>query len=112
MTKFTFSALALVCVLLLAGCSTASRPGNCGCLEGNLCGWQFYKPADLVEGQDQCCRDLCRPAPCCAPGIPYSEAMVAAPEATADAAPAADAMTEAAPAAEGTAEFGLPAPTR
>ena len=104
MTKFTLSALALVCVLMLAGCSTASRPGNCGCIEGNLCGWNFYKPADLVEGQAVHCRDLCCPQPpqCC-PGVQYTQTTVPAPEPmpapASDALPAPEVM-EAAPAAE------------
>ena len=51
MNKFTLLVLALgFCALMLAGCSTASNPGCCGCMEGNRCGWDFYKGADLVEG--------------------------------------------------------------
>ena len=82
MTKFTVIALALsFCALMFAGCCTASRPGSCGCIEGNVCGWNFYKGADLVEGQENCgrARDICAPQPCCPQGIPYSEAVVAAP---------------------------------
>jgi hypothetical protein len=86
MTKFTQLTLALVGALLLVGCSTASKPGNCGCLEGNLCGWNFYKPADMIEGQAVGCRDLCAPQPCCAPGISYTttEVPASAPAAAPD----------------------------
>lgn len=118
MTRFTVIALALsFCALTFAGCSTASRPGCCGCMEGNLCGWNFYKPADLVEGQAvNGCRDLCA-QPCCEPGVvltqetlaPVVPAEAAAPDG-ADA--AADVAAEEAPAEGAVSEFGEPAEAR
>lgn len=116
MTKFTVFALVLsFCALTFAGCSTASHPGCCGCVEGNLCGWNFYKPADLVEGRAaNGCRDLCAD-PCCEPGVRYSEAVVApaTPPASVssegNAAPAADATDVA---EDGLAEFAPPAAAR
>jgi len=116
MNKLTLLVLALgFCALMLAGCSTASRPGCCGCMEGNRCGWDFYRPGDLVEGRAMnCCggdQDPCqRP---CKQGVVVSQCYAVPVEKKA---PAVETPEEAAGAAaaagEDVAEFGPPADER
>ncbi|MDA1193865.1 MAG: hypothetical protein O2894_01635 [Planctomycetota bacterium] len=51
----------LVSAIALAGCT--SDPCNdcaCGRLDGNCCGWEFYKPCKLIRG-DSCDLDCAPP---------------------------------------------------
>ena len=108
MTKFTVTALALAfCALMFVGCSTASSPGNCGCIEGNLCGWGFYKEADLVEGQTNGTCDPCA-QPRCKSGVVVSRCFAEPVNK-----PAPEVETEAEAAGEAPiADFAPPAPAR
>lgn len=98
--KYVSLLVLAVAVVALLGCSTASRSGNCGCLEANCCGWDFYKPCDLIEGRAalECGR------PACTPGVVvsrcYAVSKEAQPPAPAAEEPAAD---------EPVAEFAPPA---
>ncbi len=56
--------LGAVVVLSLAGCSTTQS--SCGCIPGNCCSWDFYKPCDLIEGRvDGQCPRVCGEPRCC-----------------------------------------------
>ncbi|MDJ0522503.1 MAG: hypothetical protein QNJ90_10590 [Planctomycetota bacterium] len=91
MNKLACIAL-LIATASLAGCCGDNCPGD---FEANCCGWDFYKPCDLIEGK----RADCAPDPCAGAEIivhdaPAAEApaeMPAAPEPVVEDAPAAPA---------------------
>lgn len=85
MNKLACIAL-LLAVASLAGCCGSKCPGD---FDATCCGWEFYKPCDLIEGS----RADCAPDPCAGAEIIIREAPVDAP------ATEAPAMMEVAPAA-------------
>jgi len=78
MTKLSLLALLLTSATLI-GCQGACG-SKCGSFQANCCGWEFYKPCDLIEGK----RADCDLSPC-------EVVIIDAEEAPAAAAPAAEA---------------------
>ena len=99
----------VVLVLLLTSATLIGCQGacgsKCGSFQANCCGWEFYKPCDLIEGK----RADCDLSPC--EVVIIEDAKTPAPEAAPapKAAPAPEGVDEA-PAAAPLSDAGFPAP--
>lgn len=104
----------LIAVVALMGCTAdpCDPCGKCGCLQGNCCGWEFYKPCHAVGRRD------CEDVDPCGTQIVLKGCETMAPDSAEPEAPAAEDVVEEAPvvseepAVDPVADYGQPPAVR